>query len=54
MVLTLSTMSEVVNKCCFHGDELLLYLASHEIAVRWRVRMRKPRDRKLGDVIDLI
>ena len=54
MVLTLSTISEVVNKCCFHGDELLLYPASHEIAARWRVCMRKPHDRKLCDVIDLI
>ena len=54
MVLTLSTMSEVVNKCCFHGDELLLYPGSHEIAVRWCMRMRKPHDRKLCDVIDLI
>ena len=54
MVLTLSTISEVVNKCCFHGDEFLLYTASHEITVRWHARMRKPRDRKLCDVIDLI
>ena len=54
MVLTLSTISEVVNKCCFHGDELLLYPASHEIAARWHARMRKPRDRKLCDIIDLI
>ena len=54
MVLTLSTISEVVNKCCFHGDELLLYPASHEMAARWHARMRKPHDRKLYDVIDLI
>ena len=44
----------MVNKCCFHGDELLLYPASHEIAARWHVRMHKSRDRKLCDVIDLI
>ena len=54
MVLTLSTISEVVNKCCFHGDELLLYPVSHEIATRWHARMCKPCDRKLCDVMDLI
>ena len=50
----LSTISEVVNKCCFHGDGLLLYPASHEITTRWRARMRKSRDRKLCDIIDFI
>ena len=54
IVLTLSTISDVVNKCCFHGDGLLLYPASHEITARWCMRMRESRDRKLCDVIDLI
>ena len=54
MVLTLSTISDVVNKCCFHGDRLLLYPASHEITARWHAHMCESRDRKLCDIIDLI
>ena len=54
IVLTLSTIRDLVNKCCFHGDGLLLYPASHEITARWRVCMRKSCDRKLCDIINLI
>ena len=46
------TWSIIGDQCCFHGDGLLLYPASHELTARWHVHMRKSRDRKLCDVID--
>ena len=48
----LSTIGDLVNKCCFHGDGLLLYPASHEITAR--ACACKSRDRKSCDIIDLI